>query len=291
MAKQICPICNETKMGFFNSEKIKDGKICENCEIKLGLKFASGNYEILKELTINHAKEMIENGKIFDYSQEKTNRKREKQQAKDNYVAEKQKTKEAEAEAKAEYDALLQSFKDNKAYKIDGIYIDQKSKRFFVPQTLLRSTMLEPFSNFVDYEPVLRTNSKTKHHGLTRAVVGGIALGGVGAIVGASTGHKDYSIITKMSLILRFSDNKTYEIKYINSETKVGLITNGLEKQMNELATVLENILAENKTSEPNELPSSNSLADELTKLANLKDAGILTEDEFNQQKAKLLNN
>ncbi|TYC50026.1 hypothetical protein ESZ50_02900 [Weissella muntiaci] len=36
---------------------------------------------------------------------------------------------------------------------------------------------------------------------------------------------------------------------------------------------------------------SSNSLADELTKLSGLKDAGILTEDEFNQQKAKLLNN
>ena len=35
---------------------------------------------------------------------------------------------------------------------------------------------------------------------------------------------------------------------------------------------------------------SSTSVADELTKLAKLKDAGILSEEEFNAQKAKLLN-
>lgn len=34
---------------------------------------------------------------------------------------------------------------------------------------------------------------------------------------------------------------------------------------------------------------SSTSVADELTKLAKLKDAGILSEEEFNAQKAKLL--
>ena len=34
---------------------------------------------------------------------------------------------------------------------------------------------------------------------------------------------------------------------------------------------------------------SSTSVADELTKLAKLKDAGILSEEEFNAQNAKLL--
>ena len=34
---------------------------------------------------------------------------------------------------------------------------------------------------------------------------------------------------------------------------------------------------------------SSNSIADELTKLVQLRDAGILTEEEFQAQKAKLL--
>ena len=35
---------------------------------------------------------------------------------------------------------------------------------------------------------------------------------------------------------------------------------------------------------------SSSSVADELSKLADLKVKGILTEDEFNSQKSKLLN-
>ncbi len=34
---------------------------------------------------------------------------------------------------------------------------------------------------------------------------------------------------------------------------------------------------------------NSNSVADELAKLAKLKESGVLTEEEFNAQKAKLL--
>lgn len=37
-------------------------------------------------------------------------------------------------------------------------------------------------------------------------------------------------------------------------------------------------------------LLSSASVADELTKLAKLKESGILSEEEFNAQKSKLLN-
>ena len=36
--------------------------------------------------------------------------------------------------------------------------------------------------------------------------------------------------------------------------------------------------------------PQSSSIADELTKLAALKEQGILTDEEFQIQKAKLLN-
>jgi hypothetical protein len=39
------------------------------------------------------------------------------------------------------------------------------------------------------------------------------------------------------------------------------------------------------------DLPSSQYIADELLKLKKLKDEGVLTEDEFEKQKAKLLNN
>jgi hypothetical protein len=41
----------------------------------------------------------------------------------------------------------------------------------------------------------------------------------------------------------------------------------------------------------PKENPSNVSVADELTKLAGLHDSGVLTNEEFSAQKAKLLGN
>ncbi|HLN35638.1 MAG TPA: SHOCT domain-containing protein [Nitrososphaeraceae archaeon] len=36
-------------------------------------------------------------------------------------------------------------------------------------------------------------------------------------------------------------------------------------------------------------MPPSNSIADELTKFAKLRDQGIITEEEFNQLKSKII--
>lgn len=272
MAKQLCPVCNETKLGFLNSEKMQDGKICENCEQKLGLKLNSlKNSDILENLTIEKAIKMIENGEKFDYKLEKEKKLQSKNEAKDVY------------------NSLLNEFKDNKIPKFQGIYIDNESKRFLVPKTLTHGYHLENFSNLVSYDPILRTNNKSKHHGITRGIVGGALLGGAGAVVGAVTGHKNYSVISKMSILLRFKDNYTYEMKYITTDMSVGMLTNSFEKDMNEMSTFLDNIINDNTASSDTNDVQETSLADELIKYKQLLDAGALTQEEFDSQKAKLL--
>ncbi len=53
----------------------------------------------------------------------------------------------------------------------------------------------------------------------------------------------------------------------------------------------IEKLKAESeKSRSSNEGNSVNSIADELTKLKDLKDKGILTDAEFDEQKAKILN-
>ena len=54
MVKKLCPICQETKIGIFGSEKILDGRICEKCLNKIGLKLAAiSNENIVKLENLN----------------------------------------------------------------------------------------------------------------------------------------------------------------------------------------------------------------------------------------------
>lgn len=54
------------------------------------------------------------------------------------------------------------------------------------------------------------------------------------------------------------------------------------------ISIIIDDVDRRQKTSQQNN--NSNSIADELAKLADLKNKGIITEEEFNTQKSKLLN-
>lgn len=275
MVKKLCPICQETKIGIFGSEKIIDGKICEKCLNKIGLKLAAiSNENIIKfeNLTIHKASSMIANGEKFDYKEEKEKLKNEK------------------AQSKQDYKDLVNSFKENGALSWEsGILVDSKEERFLFKKSILREEKVEPFSGLVSIEPIFRSNGKTKHHGVTRGIIGGATFGLAGAVVGASSGHKDYTVISKMSLILRFSDDFTFEIKLISAETKIGIITTQAEKRMNNYITFLNNIIEQNSLSATPTVSQELSIADELKKFKELLDLGAITQEEFEIQKSKLL--
>lgn len=129
---------------------------------------------------------------------------------------------------------------------------------------------------------------------LGRAVVGGILTGGIGAIIGGATAKKetiqtkgevhqtshDYTIhicvnnINEPQLKIRFySDSKS-------TEEFAGLLTYIINKNVKKKISIAEDEYS---------IQPQNLVADELLKLADLKSKGILTDEEFCQQKAKLL--
>lgn len=162
-----------------------------------------------------------------------------------------------------------------------------------------------PFSKILNFKvndnptiiqsPASYETKKSTSSMLGRALIGGILTGGVGAIVGAataksmtvqtaavdSTTHHNYTIIINIDDIS--NPTEILEIKDSRSQQKV-----------EEISGILNVIINNNKQKNILTPPvvhtqTNNTIADELIKLAELKKQGILTEEEFNHQKAKLL--
>ena len=141
------------------------------------------------------------------------------------------------------------------------------------------------------------------------AIVGGVLMGGAGAVVGGLSGASkqnkevksiDIKILlrstSRSSCVLHFkdtdrdlktkddSDRKMYETFTKNANEAKDLLSVIIDnaKQIQVSAPVV-------KPSKQQAPSTSSSVADELAKLAKLKADGILTEEEFQTQKAKLL--
>lgn len=139
------------------------------------------------------------------------------------------------------------------------------------------------------------------------AIVGGALMGGAGAVVGGLSGASkgnmeiktmDIKILLrstrKSTCVLSFndskrilktknaSDNSLYQIYHRNANRAKDLLSVIIDKaKQNPIASISQDT--------SHSVPQS-SIADELAKLAKLKSDGVLTEEEFNAQKAKLLN-
>lgn len=141
------------------------------------------------------------------------------------------------------------------------------------------------------------------------AVVGGLLFGGVGAIVGGNTAkatqNKEIRIMS-IKILLKSTSDSTIILKIYEAGPDGNLLETkkdadrmhyeGLMKEVTGIKDIFAIILdmVDKKVAQQKIVPvmqpvSSTSVADELTKLAKLKDAGILSEEEFNAQKAKLL--
>lgn len=78
------------------------------------------------------------------------------------------------------------------------------------------------------------------------------------------------------------------DLEVVNAGGAHNLIIKALDKDEAEKAkTLIESKIKQTGSGQPS--IASFSVADELRKLSELKDAGILTQDEFERQKAKLL--
>ena len=140
------------------------------------------------------------------------------------------------------------------------------------------------------------------------AIVGGFLMGGAGAVVGGLSGaskqnkeikNMDIKILlrstSRTSCVLHFkdvdrvlktkedADRKLYETYVKNANQAKDVLSVIIDDAKQASAPIAQPI------TQPVVAPASSSVADELAKLAKLKADGILTDEEFQAQKSKLL--
>ena len=151
-----------------------------------------------------------------------------------------------------------------------------------------------------------KSNGREKRKGvMTRAAVGTILMPGVGTLAGALTAKKQSSIeseavtsqqVTRTIVLTRDDPFKTVlTIPYhpeleakLRSILAENLAQTAAVEQITEASPIEQPQIVE-QTPQVEQIASNISVADELIKLKSLVDNGILTEEEFQAQKAKLL--
>ena len=122
---------------------------------------------------------------------------------------------------------------------------------------------------------------------ITGAVVGGLIAGGAGAIVGSRKG------ITPISSQIIKHDNRETELKYYDDENNLQTLMFSYESYEIFKLLIPEKeyrFIISKKTIKNNMFENSENIKDKIRKLNELKVEGLITEDEYNNQKAILLN-
>lgn len=151
-----------------------------------------------------------------------------------------------------------------------------------------------------------KSSGREKRKGvMTRAAVGTILMPGVGTLAGALTAKKQSAVeseavtsqqVTRTIVLTRDDPFKTVlTIPYhpeleakLRSILAENLAKTAVVEQIAETSPIEQPQIVE-QTPQVEQIASNISVADELIKLKSLVDNGILTEEEFQAQKAKLL--
>ncbi|HQS67381.1 MAG TPA: SHOCT domain-containing protein [Sulfuricurvum sp.] len=189
-----------------------------------------------------------------------------------------------------------------------GILVDEKRKeillwKFFENADKWQQSRLH-YNDILSVEIIEDGITVTKTNRISQiggALLGGL-LGGAGAVIGGLSGKKETSAGKIKSLELKIIINDTSNPIFIISllsKTSNGISTekteyidakSGADHWKAVFEAIIKQADAEEQQAEKHTTVESGSVSDELKKLAELKESGILTEDEFLQQKQKLLN-
>lgn len=186
------------------------------------------------------------------------------------------------------------------------IFLTENTKKIFPFNQLICVEVIED-NTVISQKSSLRT--------IGGAVVGGVIAGGAGAIVGGLSGDSQQNKkVSKVQVKLKLRDikNPSFTIDCFDCKTMIlggepvkpnsGMDGNIYKKGLQDALTIVDTlgviIDANDRITKDEHMSHSlssnthqtNSVADELTKLLELKEKGILTETEFNNQKQLLLN-
>ena len=177
------------------------------------------------------------------------------------------------------------------------LYLDEKNKQWAIPDVTItgkvKSLKIFDYSEIIDFELIEDGTSITKG-GIGRALVGGALFGGVGAIVGGTTGkRKTKTTCSKMQIKITLN-NMENPIEYINffqGEIKTdGLMYKTFSNFAQQVLSALQIICNKNQETVKEELNGPiYSKADEILKLKKLLEEGVITEEEFQKEKQNLL--
>jgi len=131
------------------------------------------------------------------------------------------------------------------------------------------------------------------------ALIGGLAFGEVGAVIGGLSGKTQTSGKVKrvdLRLIVNNIKNPLHDINFLDLETKKddSLYKHAIQQARHWhglIEVLIKRADLEDKVMNANGTRASKteSVADELKKLVELRDAGVLNSDEFQHQKLRLL--
>lgn len=188
-----------------------------------------------------------------------------------------------------------------------GILVDEPKKEIFLWKFFDDSDKWEQhrlrYNDILSVEVIEDgiTITKTNRMSQLGGVLIGSIFGGAGAIVGGLSAKKEAGIGKVKSLDLKIIINDTsnpiFNISFLSKTSEIS--TNDIKykdakAQADHWKAVFEAIIKqadiEEQQNQKNTIVESSSISDELKKLAELKEAGILSDDEFLQQKQKLLN-
>lgn len=184
---------------------------------------------------------------------------------------------------------MFEHFKNDNDLRLGDIFFDDKNQQFLVKKSILslREQQVFDYSELVGCTPIFVGSKIKKHHGITRAVVGGVLAGPVGALVGAGTGGKQFESVKQLGVMLHFSDNSTLKYMLITTETKLDSFVGKTNMDLyNKLVNKLEQIISAAVSPENT---SNENVPDEIRKYKNLLDDGIITQEEFDAKKKELL--
>lgn len=226
------------------------------------------------------------------------------------YVAAKEQAEKAQAERDAANAALSQALQDANFAEtqrllgidaVNAVAVDEQSERvFFATLKPGPSHSIHAFGDvlsvelFEDGDLITHTERSSQ---LAGAAVGGMLLGGAGAVVGGLSGKtKTTKNVKRVEVRLHVNDlnHPTFSVVLLGDEMqRTDPRYTEARRTGEQWAALLGAVVHRGEVATAHAAPAASlpkgSVADELQKLAGLRDAGVLTEDEFQRQKAKAL--
>ena len=183
---------------------------------------------------------------------------------------------------------------------ISGLAIDEQRKR------ILLLNLRKPHSHrLIDYRDLLSSelfedgttiSSAVRSSQIGGAVVGGLILGIPGALIGGLSGKREISTqVHHIDLRLMVNDVKTplHEVRFLKHSRKKGSLLYQMAMDNARRWQALMEVLIQQADRDAQvtgqSVATATSIADEIRKLAELQNAGLLSPEEFQRQKAKML--